>query len=414
MVRRDDSRRIGLLSVVLLMVSSHMAFADGGLVWETSFLGKANSGGQQAVILYFDNRETMVLKTEYEGELADFSWLIPTPSPVTTNDLHEADANIFLELDDLTAPSFYLNKARYNGCSCSNYLLLGGAGSDSDYSVTTDRDHVEVMETILTKTYEINVLSASKTQHLIDWLDQNNYTYPPEAEAVFESYIFRGWYFLAIRIRPSNTGELTTQSIAPIQISFEVPDTGPVFPMMISSLSSKPQTEILIYFLSDHRYQTRNVLSREVDYYSYYDDEMEDYKERYRRWMMEEIADRYGELYFVEYAGGLPAFDCQSVNGYLNDSSLNCEEDVFITRFRSYFSPDLYMNDIYFKQNETDDFFEVTVYIESFGSVSHSSLYLISLFFLIMTYVTPKRAISNSVRNLTRFGSLMILCLLLF
>jgi hypothetical protein len=415
MPKVNPSGQAGILLVALLVLPI-IASADGGYIWKETFLGQAKSGGQQAVILYFDNRETLVLQTEYEGELADFSWLIPTPSPVTADDVREADANIYYWLDDLTAPSFYMLTPSHRGssyelhsggCSCSSG---GGGGGDRTAAGDADQDHVEVLETILTETYEVNVLNTTEVQDLIDWLDQNDYAHPIGSDAVFENYIQRGWYFLAVRIRPSNPGEVIKQSLAPIQISFKTDE--PVLPMMISSLSSEPETEILIHFLSNRRYKTSNVASEEVGYP--YIDDAENYKSAYKEWLKESIWDQNGELYFIEYAGWLPYYDCVTVNGYLGDEVINCEDSIFITRFRSYFSPELFSDDIYFEADANDDAYSVTVEIWTYGSLTQSSLYLGSLFFLGFTFIAPKRKLSDSARNAARLSLLLILCLLAF
>jgi hypothetical protein len=141
------------------------------------------------------------------------------------------------------------------------------------------------LSTILRIDFKDNIQPAPAVQDLVDWLDQNNYTYPEGAEAILEDYILRSWFFLAVRIKPANPGILIKQSLMPIQINFETGE--PVFPLMISSLSSEPETEILIHFLSDHRYRTSNVSSEEV-YYTY-SEEPSDYKSEYQQWMKAQI-----------------------------------------------------------------------------------------------------------------------------
>jgi hypothetical protein len=400
-----------VLTGVFCLLSSSTAYADGGYVWKETFLGQAKSGGQQAVVLFFDDRETLVLQTEYDGELADFSWLIPTPSPITADDVHEADANVYYWLDDLTAPSFYSvsvshNRTFWGGCSCSGGGAGGGASSESG---ATDQDHVEVLETILTETYAVNLLSALDTQGLVDWLDQNGYTYPAGAETVFGDYIRRGWFFLAVRIRPSHPGEITKQTIAPIQIGVAVDE--PVYPMLISSLSSEPETEILIHFISDHRYRASNVTSEEVDYY--YVSDPDHYKAEYKQWMKEQVENGGGEVYLIEFAGWLAHSDCLTVNDYLFGEPIDCNDDIFVTRFRSYFSPDLFIDDLYFEAEDHDLPFRVRVEIWAW-SLQPPFLYAATLFVLSITFVAPKRLFSETARRSTRLGVLMLLCVLLF
>ena len=401
---------------VMLFALPLTASADGGYVWKETFLGQAKSGGQQVVILFLAHQETLVLQTAYEGELADFSWLIPTPTPVTADEVGEADPNIYYWLDDLTAPSFYKlthydrgSYFRYDngGCSCDG---SGGGGGYRAAPGGGDQDHIEILETILTETYEVTVLETRDAQDLTDWLDQNEYAYPIGSKAVFDDYIQRGWYFLAVRIRPSKPGEVVKQSLTPIQISFETDE--PILPMHISSISSEPETEILIHLLSTHRYKTSNIASEEVGYPSF--DDTENYKNAYKRWLKEEVHDQNGQLYFIEYAGWLPYYDCVTVDAYLDDEPIDCEDPIFITRFRSYFSPDQFSDDICFETDANDDAYSVRIDIWKYGSLTQSSLYLGSLLFLGLTFVAPKKRISDSARNAVRLSLALILCLLAF
>jgi len=115
------------------------ALADGGYFWHQSEkiqVGEASAHGQQAILVHFDDALTMVLQTGYEGRLAEFSWLIPIPSPVTEGDIHEADKEVYAWLDQHTAPSFYITEHTTSrnprpSCGCSD-AALGGDGSEDD------------------------------------------------------------------------------------------------------------------------------------------------------------------------------------------------------------------------------------------------------------------------------------------
>lgn len=374
-----ESIRVLFWILIFLLISSSAVIADGGYVWVETFVGQAKSGGQEAIILYFDNRETLVLRTDYEGELADFSWIIPVPSSITANDVYEPDSIVFSWMDELTAPTFYIHTMKpYDGC------IFFGAGASGE-SVSTDRENVEVLETIMTDTYEINVLSVSQPQDLLDWFDRNDYAYPTGAEEIFSHYILMGWYFLAVKMSPSEAGAVVEKSLAPLQIAFEANE--PVFPLMISSFSSRQETEILIHFLSDHRYRTKNVTSKEVDYQ--HTGDPYDYKNNYHQWMKRQVEDSNGELYFVEYASWGSKDNCLAINNYLVSDPIDCDEDVFATRFRSYFSPDLFNDDIYFEQDRNDNFFKVIVNI--YKSQTSSFRFLASLFFLATAFLIRRK-----------------------
>ena len=115
---------IGSLCILSSFLACTDAAADGGVFWDRTFAGRAVSDGQQAILFHFDGWETLVLQTEYEGELADFSWLIPVPSEVTAEGVFEADGEIFPWMDRRTAPSYYIINHETDpdagGCGCDD------------------------------------------------------------------------------------------------------------------------------------------------------------------------------------------------------------------------------------------------------------------------------------------------------
>ena len=129
--------------------------------------------------------------------------------------------------------------------------------------------------------------------------------------------------------------------------------------------------------------------------------------------MKRQVEDLKGELYFVEYASWLVYDDCLTLSNYLKGDPINCDEIVFVTRFRSYFSPDLFMDDIYFEQNANDNFFKVIVEIDVYKSQRSSSRFLASLFFLTTAFVIRKRSTLNSVRYFSSIGFLAVLGMLI-
>lgn len=310
-------------------------------------------------MFYFDNHETIVLQTEYKGELANFSWIIPVPSPVTIDDVSEADGEIFSWLDQWTAPVFYsVSSYRVDsgGCGFGDRGPTGaGAPGDSAYY---GRAGVRVLETIITETYEIKLLDAQQAQDLIDWLDTNGYAYPYNAENVFDSYLSNGWFFIIVRINPSSSGEQVNETLPPLQIGFDTDQ--PVFPLKISTLSTFQAVEVLIHFVSNHCYRTKNVLSEEVHYHDQVAES--DYVGDYQSWILNRVEQSRGELYLLEYAGGIYSLDRDTLNGYLGQNIIPASK-AYVTRFRTYFSPEWFTEDVYFEPAENDWFFRVAVRI---------------------------------------------------
>jgi hypothetical protein len=352
--------RCHLLLFVLILLFPLPSNADGGIFWNSLFLGKATSNAQQAILFYFDNHETIVLQTEYKGELADFSWIIPVPSPVTIDDVSEAEGEIFSWLDQWTAPVFYTvtsYRSDSGGCGCGDDDMgVLAPGADSTYF---GKAGARVLETIVTETYEVTLLDAQQAQDLIDWLDTNGYAYPDNAESVFDSYLSNGWFFIVVRINPSSLGEQVSETLPPLQIGFNTDQ--PVFPLKISTLSTSQAVEVLIHFVSNHCYRTKNVLSEKVDYPDQVGES--DYVADYQAWILDRVEQSRGELYLREYAGGLYSLDRDTLNGYLGQDIIPGAK-AYVTRFRTYFSPEWFTEDVYFEPAENDWFFKVAVLIK--------------------------------------------------
>jgi hypothetical protein len=352
-------RKLLLFMVILLLPLPSVA--DGGFAWHALFQGQAASDAQQAVLFYFDNHETIVLQTGYKGELANFSWLIPVPSPVTIDDVSEAEGEIFSWLDQRTAPVFYTVTSYgrdSGGCGCGDDDMgVLAPGADSTYYGKAD---VRVLEMIVTETYEIKLLDARQAQDLIDWLDTNGYACPANAENVFDSYLSNGWFFIVVRINPSSLGEQVSETLPPLQIGFDTDQ--PVFPLKISTLSTSQAVEVLIHFVGDHCYRTKNVLTEKVDYPP--QDINSDYVNNYYSWIKGRVEQSGGELYMLEYSNDLRSAERSLLNGYLGQDIIP-DSKAYITRLRTYFSPEWFTEDVYFEPAEYDGFFKVQILVRS-------------------------------------------------
>ena len=211
-----------LLICVLVLTAPSLAFADGMIIPPENYW--MDETGQKAVIFYDKGVETLVLSTSFQGNAADFAWIVPTPSKP---EVSKGSDELFTSLQDLTGTDY-----RYTD---TYGLGIESVGSTGEKSVT-------VVETKKIDYYDVTVLSATAKDALVTWLNDNKYDYPEAAGYILNSYIENNWYFVAMRI---NTESLEWKGVAqqlreghatPVILKFETKNI--VYPLKISAAMS--------------------------------------------------------------------------------------------------------------------------------------------------------------------------------
>lgn len=234
------------LALGWLALSPLPARADGCFVFKPGHGTDVDEPTQRALIVHDAGREDLLLLVRYEGPRQEFGWLIPVPGRPRVS---KGSTEPFRELSRLTPfPS-----------SSGLQITLG--------SQRDEREEVEVLEDKTIGEYRVATLSAHSSGGLERWLKAQRFSLPKHKSGIIDEYIGKGWYFVAVKIRPSSavqkslkyrsgieqpaspwknaraSGELT-----PLLISFDTPEC--VFPLKVSSIGGKA-SEVLVYVLSE-------------------------------------------------------------------------------------------------------------------------------------------------------------------
>ncbi|MEA2064791.1 MAG: DUF2330 domain-containing protein, partial [Patescibacteria group bacterium] len=170
-----------LMLAVIFICQPLQLKADGGMIpyqWDYKDIYEPS---QTSLIVYKNGEEDLYLKVNYEGETNEFVWVIPTPSYPKAS---KAPKDIFTELSIVTGEEMrnYFNDAE------GNKDLVAGESN----VVVHSQKNIGI--------YEITVLSASGTDGLFDWLNNNDYKVNQEAKELLDWYVQKEWYFTAVRI----------------------------------------------------------------------------------------------------------------------------------------------------------------------------------------------------------------------
>jgi hypothetical protein len=159
---------------------------------------------EKAVIVWDADRniEHFVRQAMFEGEAADFGFIVPAPTLPT---VAEADGEVFSELSEFV-DSQKNDRRGSTGFAGMESVDAAPAGS------------VEVIDQYMVGDYEASILKGSDGAAILDWLKQNGYDSRPAMEDWLGHYATMDWYFAALKfVRPEDA---QSQQTTAVRVSF--------------------------------------------------------------------------------------------------------------------------------------------------------------------------------------------------
>ncbi len=424
-----------------MMITGNL-FADGCFfrAKEEQVGNSAESPNQRALIIFDNNRETMVVQVKYQGEANRFSWVLPVPSIPEENSIITVSDSIFSHLHDITQPKLFI----YSTQGKSKGTMGGRDSGDAEAFYDNE---VIIWENLQVGPYEIAVISSPTSMALIEWLAKNDYDFPEEAQNIVEFYTQKNWYFVAIRVNVSNQlakNNSTYQAGLPaIKMTFKTEK--PVFPLRISELTSAEKNEIEIYVVNKHRmisesYNTVAMNREEVqpvlekNYYA------KNYKPtgiscacdrilapesdagmEYEALFQQEVESFSKPSFIVEYASPLDyiIFDNDNDTNPLHyrdeffDDCFSENENFWITRMRTILSPDNMKRDVdLITDPDGDNYLALKFWIEEKQPNPWSYSVYVTPGFLFVPVIFSKRIRKKYGKHLFLSAFLLLLAII--
>jgi hypothetical protein len=260
-----------LSALLICCVCAATAAADGGafkrLIEDPS---AANMPDQRAILAYSNGIETLAIQTRFEGNPAEFAWVVPLPAvPKVTACSH----GTFKTMPSLMARRVHANvpaiwigvlvlvaamvvmyhcRSRFYAALICLLLLFGGAvilmpalGKARASAVATAEPSLEV-RTEEVGNYEVNILSSKSADELVGWLTDHGFDVGERAKAAIAAYAKDGWVFAASRASRSKI-EAGGGTITPHALTFEFPTPVPVYPMRLTGANNTGPLEVSLY-----------------------------------------------------------------------------------------------------------------------------------------------------------------------
>ncbi len=232
-----------LLGALALSVAaySHDAEACGGF-----FCGRQPVDQTAERILFEVGEDSVTMTTQiaFNGEAPDFAWILPLGEVPDPDSLAVFPQRALTALDANTGPVFVMPD------DCQIYFeaapTLGGVADDSDGGAVTVHIRAEVGD------YDVAVIESQDPDALIEWLRGEDFRVTPPMEPYIDLYTEEGMKFLALKL----VNGADVSDIKPFR--FTLPGNSPSIPLRMTALAAEPEMSILVFLLSDQRYEAKN------------------------------------------------------------------------------------------------------------------------------------------------------------
>ena len=213
------------------------------------------------VVLVRDGDRTVItMANDYQGDPTEFAMVIPVPTVITKEQVHISKASILDHLDAYTAPRLV---EYFDDDPCAPkvmYERMMSAGAPQAVLKMEKEANdlgVTIEESFSVGEYDILILSATESDGLQTWLEQNDYNIPKGANKILSSYIKQDMKFFVAKVNLEEKAKIGGEMLRPIAVAFESPKF--MLPIRLGTVNSKGSQDMFVYTLTKNgRVETTN------------------------------------------------------------------------------------------------------------------------------------------------------------
>ena len=234
------------------------------------YAGKADANlfheASQVVMVRDGKRTVISMLNDYKGPLSEFALVVPTPATLQKGQVRVAEKLTFERLDAYSSPRL----AEYHDsdpCQVNFNWGWDGLRPQAEYvprlglmaSTTASSPSplarnkalgitIEAQYTL--EEYDIVSLSATQSDGLETWLNENGYKIPQGASAALKPYINQGMKFFVAKVNLKAQLKTGYTTLRPLQFAFESEKF--MLPMRLGMLNAPPDKpqDLIIYLLT--------------------------------------------------------------------------------------------------------------------------------------------------------------------
>jgi hypothetical protein len=273
----------------------YVAQADAKLFNKSSKVVLARNGDTTAI----------TMASDYEGAPKEFALVIPVPTFIERKQIGVVDMKTIDHLDAFTAPRL-VEYTDPDPCApmivpapmaAARGVRLSAmqAGQIAYRGVTVEASY-DVGE------YDVSILSATESDGLVSFLNDNGYKIPAGAEPVLNSYIKQKMHFFVAKVNLDRMQLMGNGYLRPLQVRCDTPKF--MLPLRLGTVNANGPQDLIVYALSrDGRVETTNYqtvkVPSDLDVPLYVKDEFGAF---YKAMFDRAVEREHMHAVFVEYA----------------------------------------------------------------------------------------------------------------
>ncbi|MBK7307867.1 MAG: DUF2330 domain-containing protein [Chitinophagaceae bacterium] len=250
---------IVLSPVLFSFCGFYVSKADGTLKNKTS----------QVILVRDGNKSVITMYNDFKGDTKDFAMVVPVPVVLRKDDIKVVEQSIFQRLNDYSAPRLveywdqnpcYGNKEedKMSAAPSANEVVVTSA-----FGTKRSAKSVTVEAKYLVGEYDILILSAKESSGLKNWLNENGYKIPADAEEVLDPYIKSNLKFFVVKVNEKEKQKLNNNFLRPIQISYNSPKF--MLPIRLGMANADGDQDLIVYaFTRRGRIESTNYRNADI------------------------------------------------------------------------------------------------------------------------------------------------------
>ena len=242
---------------VAAIVAQLVALAGPAAAFCGFYVAKADAklfNKSSKVVLTRDDKTTAItMASDYQGEPKEFAVVIPVPTFIERKQIGVVEMNTIDHLDAFTAPRL-VEYHDPDPCAVAaitdRVMLFAAGGRPMPVAVAPVQRHrgVTVEANYDVGEYDVSILSATESDGLVNWLDDNGYRIPTGADAVLGSYIKQKMRFFVAKVNLERMTLIGKGYLRPLQVRYETAKF--MLPLRLGTVNANGPQDLIVYALT--------------------------------------------------------------------------------------------------------------------------------------------------------------------
>jgi hypothetical protein len=294
----------------------YVAKADAKLFNKASKVVVARKGEQTAI----------TMASDYQGDPKEFALVVPVPSVIQKDQIKIADNATVDHLDAYSAPRLV---EYFDPDPCAPQMLrrdmvmMNAAPAAANWAPAPKESAkalgVKVEAQYTVGEYDIAILSATQSDGLATYLNQEGYKVPAKAAPVLASYIKQDMKFFVAKVNLKEQAKAGAQYLRPIQVNVSTPKF--MLPIRLGTVNADGPQDMIVLMLTEKgrvettNYKTLKIPSNmDIPIYT-----KKDFGSFYRAMFAQQVKTDGGKAVYLEYAWNMGWCDPCAADPVPND-----------------------------------------------------------------------------------------------